>query len=70
MTRKDIIQMAHKSSLDVYGLGKDYEKFADALERFAILVAAAKCEQLADQIDGMPFGDTAASFAVWIREQA
>lgn len=39
MTRDDIIRLAHKSHIDVYGLGKDYTKFADALERFAALVA-------------------------------
>jgi hypothetical protein len=39
--------MAHESHIDVYGLGKDYTKFADALERFAALVAAAERERLA-----------------------
>lgn len=29
-----------------------------------------KCEELAAKIERMPFGDTAASFAQWIREQA
>lgn len=38
MNREDIIRMAHESYLDVYGLGTDYAKFADALERFAKLV--------------------------------
>ena len=38
MNREDIIRMAHESHLDVYGLGKDYAKFVDALERFAELV--------------------------------
>jgi hypothetical protein len=38
MNREDIIRMAHESHLDVYGLGTDYAKFADALERFAALV--------------------------------
>jgi len=38
MNREDIIRIAHESHLDVYGLGKDYAKFADALERFAELV--------------------------------
>jgi hypothetical protein len=38
MNREDIIRIAHESHLDVYGLGKDYAKFADALERFADLV--------------------------------
>ena len=31
---------------------------------------AAERERIANQIDRMPFGDTAASFAVWIREGA
>ena len=44
MNREDIIRMAHESHLDVYGLGKDYAKFADALERFAALVASAERE--------------------------
>jgi len=48
MNREDIIRMAHESHLDVYGLGKDYAKFADALERFAALVASAEREACAD----------------------
>lgn len=47
MTRDDIIRLAHKSHIDVYGLGKDYTKFADALERFAALVVAAERESCA-----------------------
>lgn len=31
---------------------------------------AAERERIANQIDRMPFGDTAASFAIWIREGA
>lgn len=38
MNREDIIKLAHESHLDVYGLGTDYAKFVDALERFAKLV--------------------------------
>jgi hypothetical protein len=32
---KTVIEMARESRLDVYGLGKDHEKFVAALERFA-----------------------------------
>ena len=43
------------------------------LERFASLVRAderqATLDEIAKKIEAMPFGDTAASFAVWIREQ-
>ena len=51
MNREDIIRMAHESHLDVYGLGKDYAKFADALERFAALVASAEREACAGLCD-------------------
>ena len=47
MNREDFIRMAHESHLDVYGLGKDYAKFANALERFAALVAFAEREKVA-----------------------
>lgn len=50
MNREDIIRIAHESHLDVYGLGKDYAKFADALERFAALVAYAEREACADMV--------------------
>ena len=43
------------------------------LTAFAALVRAdernATLDEIADKIGKMPFGDTAASFAVWIREQ-
>jgi len=43
------------------------------IEHFAALVRAdernATLDEIADKIGKMPFGDTAASFAVWIREQ-
>ena len=51
MNREDIIRMAHESHLDVYGLGKDYAKFADALERFAALVASAEREACAKAVE-------------------
>ena len=51
MNREEIIRMAHESHLDVYGLGKDYAKFADALERFAALVASAEREACAKWLE-------------------
>jgi hypothetical protein len=36
---------------------------------FAAMVRQAVCKELSEKIACMPFGDTAASFAVWIREQ-
>lgn len=47
---------------------------ADQMREYAAKVAEQaqrqKCEELAAKIEQMPFGDTAASFAQWIREQA
>jgi hypothetical protein len=59
MNREDIIRIAHESHLDVYGLGTDYAKFADALERFAALVASAEreaCAKVCESIDMEAFG--------------
>ena len=50
MNRENIIRIAHESHLDVYGLGTDYAKFADALERFAALVTSAEREACAKMV--------------------
>ena len=49
----------------IYGpfLGEDED-----LERFAALVENKLKTRLADAIEQMPFGDTAASFAQFVRE--
>ena len=64
---KTVIEMAREAGL-VGG-----PVYARGLERFAELVRAdernATLDEIADKIGKMPFGDTAASFAVWIREQ-
>jgi hypothetical protein len=73
MTRDEIIAMAEQEGL-IYKLRErwwmDAGEPGDELEQFAKLVRKHTCNDLANQIDKMPFGDTAASFAVWIREQA
>jgi hypothetical protein len=51
MTREELFSMADKSHLDVYGLGTNYAKFADALERFASLVASAEREACAKLLE-------------------
>lgn len=50
---------------------EDVEEFARRITAIAWANGAYKAHiNLAKQIEAMPFGDTAASFAVWIREQA
>ena len=47
MTKDDIIRMARESGIDLYGLGKDRQRFVYHLEAFAALVAAAERESCA-----------------------
>jgi len=47
MNRDDIIRMARDSGMELYGLGKDREKFVYYLQEFAALVAAAEREACA-----------------------
>jgi hypothetical protein len=71
MKKEQIIEMAREASKNASGLYEEDSDlvmlYLDELERFAALVAAAERKRLADKIALMPFGDTAASFAVWIR---
>ena len=47
MTKDDIIRMARDSGMELYGLGKDREKFVYYLQEFAALVAAEEREACA-----------------------
>ncbi|NCX55906.1 MAG: hypothetical protein EBW87_01715 [Burkholderiaceae bacterium] len=47
MNREDIIRMAREAGMELYGLGKDREKFVYYLQEFAALVAAAEREACA-----------------------
>ena len=52
--------------------GWDPAKFDNTmaeLHRFEQLVREDERRRLAEKIAQMPFGDTAASFAAWVREQ-
>ena len=51
MTRDDIIRMARDSGMELYGLGKDREKFVHYLQEFAALVAVAEREACARVVD-------------------
>lgn len=48
---------------------KDQDVRLEDLERFYTITRNATLDEIATKIEAMPFGDTAASFAVWIREQ-
>ena len=60
MTKVDVVELASEARLI----------HTPCIEKFAQLLLQAERERIANQIDRMPFGDTAASFAVWIRAGA
>ena len=64
MTREDVIRIA----LEVGFYDGEVDKCQLMLERFAYLVAKQERERIATKIAQLPFGDTAASFSVYVRE--
>jgi hypothetical protein len=62
MNREDVIKLAIENAIS--GLKFD----EDGLLRFAYLVAQQERERIAKKIEQLPFGDTAASFSVYVRE--
>ena len=66
MTQDEIIEMAIQAGLT----GRDLvhsDWYPKALAAFAKLVAEAEKERIAKKIEQLPFGDTAQSFAIWVR---
>jgi hypothetical protein len=67
MNREDIIAMARE-----VGLPHWYETEGVVNEalliKFAALVAQLERERIAKKLEQLPFGDTAASFAIYVRE--
>jgi hypothetical protein len=64
MTREDVIRIA----LEVGFFDGEIDKCQLMLERFGYLVAQQERERIAKKIEQLPFGDTAASFGVYVRE--
>jgi len=72
MKQQDIIQISKQSNLVVerHSDGKVIVSGTPTeIEYFAELIAKAKAEEIATACERLPFGDTAHSFAIWIREQ-
>ena len=62
MARKAGFNLEQGFLLRVTGIDED-------LKAFEALIRNATLDEIAAKIEQMPFGDTAASFAVWIRGQ-
>jgi len=71
VTDEEIIRIGQEAGLvsPNYKPSKREWPVIDELARFAAMVAKAERDRIADQIDRMPFGDTAASFSIWVRDQ-
>ena len=73
MTEEDIIRMAREAkdggSDDPDTEAIDWVIFTPfELQRFATLVAQQERERISKKIEQLPFGDTSASFAIYVRE--
>lgn len=62
MTQNEIIEIAKQAKI------LQPEAVLTYLESFANLVAQLERERIATSIERLPFGDTAASFAIYVRE--
>jgi hypothetical protein len=65
MTQDEIIEMAKQSGWSVWFNDDGELQF---LEAFAKLVAQHERKRIAKKLEQLPFGDTAASFAIYVRE--
>ena len=67
MTQDEIIEMAEQCGIDPHDMCEDPRIAKNNLEAFAKLVAEAEKERISKKIEQLPFGDTAQSFAIWVR---
>ena len=65
---KTVIEMAKAAGYPVLSF-EGVEYVSPELDRLIVLAQNQKLDEIANRIAAMPFGDTAASFAVWIRKQ-
>jgi len=74
MNREDIIRMARDSSNNSQFTFVPEQNddlvclYLNELERFVTIVEQLERERIAKKLEQLPFGDTAASFAIYVRE--
>ena len=66
MTNEEVMQLM--TDMGLHEGGMDDWVFDNAWVMFANAVASAQLEEVAQEFDKMPFGDTAASFARFVRD--
>ena len=67
MTNEEVMQLM--TDMGLHEGGMENWVSDNAWVDFANQVEKRKCKELANKIARMPFGDTSASFAIWVREQ-
>jgi len=69
MNREELIRMAREAgAIHIHGKPNEFAIVGnDSIKAFAALVIEAERKRLATECAMLPFGDTAASFAVWIK---
>ena len=67
MTQDELEAMLKESGLMAYGLGKNGFEFFAACKSFSELVATKERERISQKIAQLPFGDTAQSFSIWVK---
>jgi len=76
MNREDIIRIAKEASNNsefTFVPEQDDDLvclYLDELEQFTSIVIQLERERIATKIEQLPFGDTSASFAIFVREDA
>lgn len=71
MTQDDIVEMARQAAshgVENHRSGEvSFVFYNEHLMNFAKLIAQAERDRIANKIEKLPFGDTAQSFAIWVR---
>ena len=67
MTQDEIIEMAREAGFGEPVNHKDWHLPFSAVEAFAKLVAEKERERISQKIAQLPFGDTAQSFSIWVK---
>ncbi len=68
MTKDEIIEFGKQAGLEAFNYPELITKDAwEKIEAFAKLVAEKERERISQKIAQLPFGDTAQSFSIWVK---
>ena len=67
MKQDEIIEMARQAGFNLTGTRDIWCDSTFVLKAFAKLVAEKERERISQKIAQLPFGDTAQSFSIWVK---